>query len=265
MYLSYIIWFFFCPSELRIVIPPSCRIHNTTFTQEGCGACAAFALSTAASMHLCLGQGVDRIPSPYRLFDCGGARCGKGSSVTSLYPALGVSDLRDSPQRFGLRCREYTRLDVSSIHQPYALASEYEIKSAMLLSGKPVIGIVKGELWRDIATGIFIHINTQSNHALVIVGWGSSPYPHWVVKNSWGESWGDAGYGRVHTSALISALDLTGEAKHCERLEIWIIASFGVVFPMLAMCSIIVMQFYECWEKLRRHRYREVEQLFDGV
>jgi hypothetical protein len=34
-------------------------------------------------------------------------------------------------------------------------------------------------------------------HAVVIVGWGQDPVPHWVVRNSWGTKWADAGYFRV--------------------------------------------------------------------
>ena len=46
----------------------------------------------------------------------------------------------------------------------------------MLLTGRPVIGIIKGDLWCDVTTGIYIRIQAPGQHALVIVGWGSTPY-----------------------------------------------------------------------------------------
>jgi hypothetical protein len=34
-------------------------------------------------------------------------------------------------------------------------------------------------------------------HAVAIVGWGDTPIPYWLIRNSWGPSWGDHGYFRM--------------------------------------------------------------------
>ena len=41
--------------------------------------------------------------------------------------------------------------------------------------------------------------STDLNHAVVIVGWGfsSTGKLYWVVRNSWGEIWGDNGYAYI--------------------------------------------------------------------
>jgi hypothetical protein len=36
-----------------------------------------------------------------------------------------------------------------------------------------------------------------SMHALMIIGLDDTPVPHWIVKNSWGHTWGQNGIGRV--------------------------------------------------------------------
>jgi len=43
------------------------------------------------------------------------------------------------------------------------------------------------------------------SHAVVCVGWGVTPanegsIPYWIIKNSWGESWGEQGYFRIARS-----------------------------------------------------------------
>lgn len=36
------------------------------------------------------------------------------------------------------------------------------------------------------------------DHAVVVIGWGTeSDIPYWLIKNSWGENWGDNGYIKI--------------------------------------------------------------------
>lgn len=46
--------------------------------------------------------------------------------------------------------------------------------------------------------GIFNGACGQSNHAVTVVGWGSSSgNEYWIIRNSWGSSWGESGHIRI--------------------------------------------------------------------
>lgn len=59
----------------------------------------------------------------------------------------------------------------------------------------------------------FKKCNTTLNHALVVVGYGTTNdtnIDYWLIKNSWGTDWGDLGYFKFIRNMNDKSLGLCG-------------------------------------------------------
>ena len=94
----------------------------------------------------------------------------------------------------------YTLTSWAYVGSEYAVPSTDAIKQAIYTYGPVSVAVCAQELFQNYSGGIF---NTSEscgsdviNHAVVLVGWndnnGTDGY--WILRNSWGTSWGMAGY-----------------------------------------------------------------------
>jgi len=77
---------------------------------------------------------------------------------------------------------------------------ETVIASALMTTG-PLSVALNAELLQFYHKGVFnpLMCNPKNlDHAVLLVGWGiEGSKPYWIVKNSWGTSWGEKGYFRI--------------------------------------------------------------------
>jgi len=74
------------------------------------------------------------------------------------------------------------------------------IVNAMLQKGPLSVGIDGGTSdFMYYASGVFTAACSQDNHAVTLVGYGVDPTAgdYWLIRNSWGTSWGMSGYAEI--------------------------------------------------------------------
>ncbi|XP_007942188.1 cathepsin O [Orycteropus afer afer] len=187
--------------------------------QQMCGACWAFSVVGAVeSAYAIKGNPLEDL-SVQQVIDCSynNYGCHGGSTLSALdwLNKMQVKLVRDSEYPFkaqnglcqyfsashsGFSVKGYSAYDYSD--------QEDEMAKALLAFG-PLIVIVDAVSWQDYLGGIIQHhcSSGEANHAVLITGFdktGSTPY--WIVRNSWGSSWGVDGYAYVKMGANICGI-----------------------------------------------------------
>eukprot|EP00485_Elphidium_margaritaceum_P010832 CAMPEP_0202691496 /NCGR_PEP_ID=MMETSP1385-20130828/6196_1 /ASSEMBLY_ACC=CAM_ASM_000861 /TAXON_ID=933848 /ORGANISM="Elphidium margaritaceum" /LENGTH=348 /DNA_ID=CAMNT_0049346913 /DNA_START=31 /DNA_END=1077 /DNA_ORIENTATION=- len=86
-----------------------------------------------------------------------------------------------------------------------------QIKSEIFVRG-PVAACINAEPILDYVGGIFTNDSfpAGTNHIVSIVGWGTDPdsqTEYWIIRNSWGQYWGELGYLRVETAKNLLGIE----------------------------------------------------------
>merc|ERR1719500_1412601 len=185
--------------------------------QMSCGSCAAFAAT--ATHETCMRRagtplkGLDL--SEQQLVDCGFngkgmngcngayvgayqdflANSGKAVSHEAQYPYLD----RDPNLKCMNKPTWNTGAKVTKAITDYS-CNEDKLKKLVYKYGAVATGIYASDnSFGNYNNGVYNGCSTtQINHAVTVVGYGTeSGKPYWLVKNSWGDNWGDGGYIKI--------------------------------------------------------------------
>jgi cathepsin B len=183
--------------------------------QQQCGSCWAFSASEVLSDRFCIASkgATDVILSPQTLVSCDTSNMGcQGGYLDKAWEFM-VSNGIASDQ-----CEPYISGSGDSGTCPTKCADGSQIKYYKAANYKHVTGVtniqtelmtngpvqVAFEVYQDFMaykSGVYHHITSSSllgGHAVVFVGWGvENGTAYWLVKNSWGPSWGEQGYFRI--------------------------------------------------------------------
>ena len=100
------------------------------------------------------------------------------------------------------KCKHNSKKGLYSIEDYYQIKSNDPTAHIAALQRGPVSVAMdaSGRLFAFYSSGIISSnaCGTSLNHAVNLVGYGtSSGKPYWIVRNSWGTNWGEAGYFRL--------------------------------------------------------------------
>ncbi|CAN6380693.1 unnamed protein product [Urochloa humidicola] len=183
--------------------------------QGSCGSCWAFA--SVATMESALAIRTRTAPillSEQQLVDCDGYDKGcrggwmhnafrwviqnRGITWAASYPYTGRSGRCQRPKPAALRLRGYRFVANNELSLMQAVAQQ-PIAGTINVDD-PCLqhyfnGVYDGScFWSGVYTGRACR--AAANHAIAIVGYGTKPdgTKYWIVKNSWGETWGEKGF-----------------------------------------------------------------------
>ncbi|XP_054846267.1 cathepsin O isoform X1 [Eublepharis macularius] len=187
--------------------------------QETCGACWAFSVvGSIESAYAVKGNVLEEL-SVQQVIDCSynNNGCNGGSTISALnwLNKTHVKLVRDSEYTFkaetGL-CHYFSRSDFGvsvTGYAAYDFRGQEEEMMKILVTWGPLVAIVDAISWQDYLGGIIQHhcSSGEANHAVLITGFDTTGgIPYWIVRNSWGRSWGIDGYAHIKIGSNVCGI-----------------------------------------------------------
>jgi len=192
------------------------KFYLSARNQGQCGSCWTF--STAGAVEGNLGKKSGKpinYLSTQQLVDCDTSNKGcHGGSFTSAFTYIknkGLQFDKDYPYKASegsckyssskatnkMKSFEYCKINSSSSATKCSIDKVY----ALLVRG-PISVAIDGSVIQNYKSGIFSGKCYEDNHAVILVGYAvdAKSGEYWIVRNSWGTTWGEQGYIRVRVS-----------------------------------------------------------------
>lgn len=254
----------FDPCTPTITLPSSWdwrELHGVTpiKNQRSCGSCWAFSAVGALECNIRIKDGITVDLSEQYLVSCNqlGYSCVEGGwwahdyhlhesvpeHLEDICGGWGPVLEADFPYAaFDLPClcpyphaEEYSLDGWGYIGDQWGTPTVEQIKMAILQYGPVSVSVLATPQWDSYFGGIFNYCPTLEpgdiNHAVVLVGWNdeSEAGGYWILRNSWGSSWGEDGYMRITYGCVNVGYNATYVDYDAPKAYFWADSTVGWV------------------------------------
>jgi C1A family cysteine protease len=206
--------------------------YTTPVKNQGyCGSCWAFSATEQLESDSMRLLGTDYILSPEQVTQCttGAFGCGGGwteTAYTYIKNAGGLEQDTDYPYTsyFGQTgtCHADSSLEVvtltgfTTITGSSTSAIETNMANYMLATG-PLSVCLDASSWNSYTGGIMKVCGNNVDHCVQAVGVTTGSSGYWNVRNSWGTSWGNAGY--IYLAYGANTCDITNDPTYVAAVK----------------------------------------------
>ena len=173
--------------------------------QGRCGSCWAFGTVAAMEGAIKLATGRDVVIAEQQLVNCRPSfgSCGGGYFALGFYKEKGANYENDFPYvarngrcKSGIDGHEKVK-EGAEVGQRGREPSTEELKSAIHRFGPVGVTVSVSGAFSGYKSGVYNACTQRStNHIVALVGWNDEDQT-WIMKNSWGEKWGEKGFMRI--------------------------------------------------------------------
>ncbi|HET6226625.1 MAG TPA: C1 family peptidase [Bacteroidia bacterium] len=168
--------------------------------QASCGSCWAFAACGVMEADILRFDGVTRNLSEQWFVNCSQYNCDGGWCPADMFKSKGAVYEADEPYKAanGTCKASYTYHEKIISYKEIGLQPTTDaIKQAIYTYGPVWVCVNAGSNFNNYSGGVLTKTDAGDiNHAVVLVGWDDAN-SCWVMRNSWGSSWGESGYMRI--------------------------------------------------------------------
>ena len=205
------------------------KVVSNIRDQGQCGSCWAFATTSNAESVWAISTGKLLDLSEQFLVDCStgipylNMGCNGGNPDSALKYMIQNGQRLEADYPYTAKdgkCKNGTSSDVK-FTECYDVPSKNQIALKAATTKQPVVVAIEADTryFQSYSSGILDSINCGTNldHAVEIVGYGieitntsNTGKKYWIVRNSWGETWGENGYIRILRSDSTNDIGICG-------------------------------------------------------